>query len=122
MKLIELFSSTDNKSYFREHEIDLATSHPLGNYSKKYPVENLMFREFEAELVFEWHTAPQKQFILYLAGSVEIKASGGEKRVFSAGDALLVTDTVGAGHITKTLSAGRSVIVTYAQETEPRSV
>jgi hypothetical protein len=117
MKLIELFTSTDNKSYFLEHEIDLAISHALGHYSKKYPVEHLMFREFEAGLVFDWHTAPQKQFILYLTGSVEIEASGGEKRVFSTGDALLVSDTVGAGHITKTVSAGQSIIITYAQKT-----
>ena len=47
----------------------------------------------------------------HLAGEVEVKASGGETRVFKAGDILLARDTHGHGHITVTRSQGRSVIV-----------
>ncbi len=36
---------------------------PLGSYSKKYAATGLMFRDFEKGATFDWHTAPQPQYI-----------------------------------------------------------
>ncbi len=45
-----------------------------------------------------WHTAPQRQYVMFLAGETEIEVSDGEKRIFKTGDVFLVEDTTGKGH------------------------
>jgi hypothetical protein len=112
MKFIKLYTGIDNKSYFTELESTFESIQHLGSYSKKYPVKNMIFRDFEKDAIFDWHTAPQVQYIIYLEGEVEVKASGGEKRVFKAGHVLLAADLTGQGHVTKTLTKGKSIIVT----------
>lgn len=112
MKYIEIYTSEDNKSYFREIDAGVESQQPLGSYSKKYPVAGMMFRDFEAGNVFDWHPAPQTQYIVYLEGEVEVEASGGEKRIFRPGEVLLANDLTGKGHVSRTLTKGRSVIVT----------
>ena len=112
MKFIKLYTGDDNKSHFTEVDAGIETQHPLGNYSKKYPALGLMFRDFEAGAIYDWHNAPQPQYIIYLEGEVEVEASDGEKRIFKPGDILLATDLSGKGHITRTLSHGKSIIIT----------
>lgn len=112
MIITKLFTGKDGKSHFEDMDCGHETIQPLGLYSKKYPATGIMFRDFEAGAVFSKHTAPQRQYIVYLEGEVEVTASGGEMKVFKAGDILFATDTEGEGHISKTLKKGRSVIIT----------
>ena len=112
MKITHLYTSDDNKSYFKEIASSSSIKKELGFYLEEYPVKKMYFRDFEKGLTFDWHCAPQAQYIIYLEGEVEVQASGGEKRLFKAGDILFVTDVKGDGHITKTLSNGRSIVVT----------
>lgn len=112
MKFIKLYTGEDNKSYFAIVDAGVETIQSLGNYSKKYPVKEIMFRDFEQGALFDWHTAPQPQYIIYLEGEVEVAASGGEKKIFKPGDVLFATDLIGKGHVTRTLTKGRSIIVT----------
>ncbi|MCD6055193.1 MAG: Cupin domain [Gammaproteobacteria bacterium] len=109
--IVEMYTGDDDKTYFRNLLINTPIPHPLGAYSDPCPATGIVFRQFNANAFFDWHTAPQAQYIIYLEGEVEVKTSGGETRRFTAGDILLANDTRGAGHITKTLSAGRSLIV-----------
>lgn len=112
MKIIKLYTGSDNKSHFEEIDMGNETIQPLGKYSKKYPATGIQFREFEKDAHYDWHNAPQSQYIIYLEGEVEVETSGGEKRIFKPGDVLLAADLTGQGHITRTLSRGRSLIVT----------
>lgn len=112
MKYIRLFTGQDNKSHFEEVDAGVETKQPLGNYSRKFPVRGMMFRDFDKGASFEWHNAPQPQYIIYLEGEVEVEASDGDKRTFRPGDVLLAADVTGAGHITRTLTKGRSIVVT----------
>ena len=45
-----------------------------------------------------WHTAPQRQYVLFVIGEAEIEVSDGAKRIVRGGDVLLVEDTIGKGH------------------------
>lgn len=112
MNIIHLYTGEDRKSYFQESKITLDVKKELGYYSHSHNVKNMFFREFKKGVEFDWHCAPQNQYIIYLEGQIEVEASGGEKRIFNAGDILYVTDISGKGHITRTLSDGRSVVVT----------
>jgi hypothetical protein len=111
MKYTLLYTAPDNKSYFKEVDAGVESKQPLGAYSKEYPTKSILFRDFEKGQLFPLHNAPQQQYIIYLEGEVEVEASGGEKRVFKPGDVLFATDLTGEGHISKTLTSGRSVIV-----------
>lgn len=112
MKITRLYTSKDNKSHFEDihHENDIIKE--LGAYSKKMPASGIMFRETHPGKVFEMHNAPQPQYIIYLEGEIEVTASGGEMRIFKPGDVLFANDTTGEGHISKTIKAGKSIIVT----------
>lgn len=112
MTYTKLYTGADNLSYFEDVDAGCGHVHPLGRYSSKYSVSGMMFREFEAGASYDWHNAPQEQYIIYLEGKVEVIASGGEARVFQPGDVLLASDLTGKGHITKTLTKGRSIVVT----------
>lgn len=111
MKYTELYTASDNKSYFKEITTAVESLQPLGRYSKNYPVASMQFRDFDAGNVYDWHNAPQAQYIVFLEGDVEVETSSGEKRVFKSGDIMLANDLVGEGHITRTLTAGRSLII-----------
>jgi hypothetical protein len=50
------------------------------------------------------HNAPRRLLIVQLDGTVEVEVSDGERRVFGPGSALLVEDTTGKGHLTRSLS------------------
>ncbi|MBE7158544.1 MAG: hypothetical protein INR62_08960 [Rhodospirillales bacterium] len=55
-----------------------------------------------AELrVFDFHTAPERQFAVALSGPVEYETSDGEVRRFPPGYVALIEDTWGRGHITR---------------------
>lgn len=111
-KITEIFTGKDSKSYFKETLIRPSIKHPLGLYSEKIKVSNLIFREFQPNMKFEWHNAPEEQYIIYLEGKVSVEVSGGGVRIFEPGDVLFARDLTGQGHITKTLTYGRSVVIT----------
>ncbi len=111
-KMYEIYTGDNNKSYFKEIIIKPSIQNPLGLYSQKFKVSGLVFREFQPNMSFNWHNAPEEQYIIYLEGNVLVQASGGETKIFKAGDILLAKDLNGDGHITKTLTCGRSIIVT----------
>jgi quercetin dioxygenase-like cupin family protein len=47
------------------------------------------------------HASPRRQFIVQLAGEVEIEVSDGEARRFGPGSVMLVEDVAGKGHTTR---------------------
>jgi len=50
------------------------------------------------------HSAPQRQIFCVLQGEVEVTASDGDIRRFSAGSVLLLEDTWGKGHASRVTS------------------
>lgn len=116
MKIMALLTGVDGMSHFKKIEMGSASIQLLGSYSEKYAATALMFREFKKGAHFDWHTAPQPQYIIYLEGEVEVEASSGEKYIFKQGDVLFANDLTGKGHITRTLTDGRSIIITTKNE------
>jgi hypothetical protein len=111
MKITILSTQSDNKSYFSQEIIETPNTQPLGNYSIPFASNSIQFREFEADLIYPMHNAPRVQYIIYLEGSVKVRASGGETRIFHPGDILLAKDVQGEGHESTTLEKGRAVII-----------
>jgi len=46
----------------------------------------------------EWHTAPVRQLVVTLSGTLEFETRDGERFVLRPGDVLLAEDTLGHGH------------------------
>jgi hypothetical protein len=114
MKVTRVYADAAGASHFAELDIPLKDGGAIGRLSERHPVGSLIFRENDADYNFDWHCAPQRQYIVLLDGEIEIETSDGEKRQFRGGDILLVEDVTGRGHRTRTLNnrPRRSVFVT----------
>lgn len=103
MKITRLYSDTKGDSVFEDFVINLKNAGEIGRISDSFPVKDIIFRETGGDYDYDFHNAPQKQFIILLNGEIEIETSRGEKRIFKGGDIILVEDTEGNGHKTKSL-------------------
>lgn len=110
MQYTELYSDS-GLSYFKDVEVIPGTEEALGFYSQPYNVSSLIFRQSRVGDFFNWHVAPQTQYIVYLSGKVELQASGGQTKVFKQGDILLANDTEGKGHITKVIEESTALVL-----------
>lgn len=101
--VVRIFADADGDSHFEEQVITLKDEGAIGKLSMPYPASQVIFREVEPTYDYDFHTAPQRQYIILLDGEIEIETSLHEKRIFRGGDILLVEDTTGKGHKTKNL-------------------
>jgi hypothetical protein len=103
---VRLYVDAAGETHFEdvivEAKEERAASGALTALGELIPVTGLQFR-----LVIEDHpgdgphNAPQRQFIITLAGDHEVTVSDGETRAFGAGSVVLVEDTTGKGHVTR---------------------
>lgn len=114
MRITRVYSDGNGDSHFGEIEIGLGDSGPIGRLSERLPVNSIIFRENDASYDYDWHNAPEKQYIVLLDGEIEIEVSDGEKRIFRSGDVLFVEDVDGRGHRTRVTNnlPRRSLFVT----------
>ena len=109
-----IYSDSNGDSRFEDVEVPLEEAGSIGRLSQTMPATGVIFREVEPAYDYDFHVAPRKQYILLLDGAIEIETSLGAKRVFRAGEVLLVEDTTGKGHKTRNLEPvkRRSVFIT----------
>lgn len=114
MKITRLYTGEDNETHFEIVDYELFDNGKIGRLSNKIKVKELLFRETDGDYNYDFHPAPQKQFIVLLDGEIEIENGLGEKRKFKAGDVLLVEDVNGRGHKTKSIDGKlrRSIFIT----------
>lgn len=103
MKVTRVYSDKNGNSQFEDIDIELFNNGEIGQLSKNIDVKSLQFRKVSPDYDYDFHHAPQKQYIVLLDGGVEITTSLGETRQFQTGEILLMEDTTGKGHKTKNL-------------------
>ncbi|SEA14241.1 hypothetical protein [Proteiniphilum acetatigenes] len=103
MKVTRIYTDTNGDSRFEDIEILLFDRGEIGRLSENIGVKSLQFRTVPPDYDYDFHHAPQRQYIVLLDGGVEIETSLGEVRQFQTGEVLLVEDTTGKGHRTKNL-------------------
>jgi len=111
IKVTKISVDQNLDSFFEDTEVLTSELRPLGKYSEACAVNNLYFRN-SIKGVFDFHPAPQKQYVIYLSGKTEITTSKEITRVFKAGDILLVEDIYGKGHKSSILEDGQALIIT----------
>lgn len=114
MKVTRIFTGDDGRSYFEDLEIPSANlGPPLGIISDSLVSDSTFFRFAGAEGeedVYDYHCAPQRQFVIHLKGAVEIETGDGTTRQFGVGDVLLADDTTGEGHISRGIDTPREQV------------
>lgn len=112
MKVTRIYTGDDGQSHFEDLDIPMAES-AAGLMTGSIPTEAVFFREpagSGSTDFLDFHPAPRRQFVIHLAGRVEIETGSGETRRFGVGDILLADDTTGQGHISRGIEGPRKQI------------
>jgi hypothetical protein len=114
MRVTRISTGSDGETHFGDVDIALADAGAIGRLSTLLPATGVIFRETPPDYDYDWHPAPRRQYIVLLDGEIEITVGDGETRRFHGGDVLLVEDTTGRGHRTRTVDGRmrRSVFIT----------
>ncbi|KWS28156.1 hypothetical protein ABNM12_03565 [Pseudomonas syringae] len=89
IKAYRLCTGPDNLSHVIEGSID---------QKAMTDVSALHFKETPAHSTFDWHPAPEEQYVITLSGTLEFSTTGGENFILHPGEVLLAQDTTGPGH------------------------
>jgi hypothetical protein len=113
-QVTRVYNDSNGDTRFENISIPLSEAGEIGKLSQGFPVSSIIFREVEASYDYNFHNAPQRQYLILLDGGIEIETTLGEKRQFETGDVLLLEDTEGKGHRTRNLQhkKRRSVFIT----------
>lgn len=98
-----VYSDENGESHFERIEMPMNDSGEIGSLSALVPAKGIIFREVVPTYDYDFHNAPQKQYIILLDGEIEIETSLGEKRRFAGGEVLLIEDISGKGHRTRNI-------------------
>jgi quercetin dioxygenase-like cupin family protein len=84
-----LYTGPDHASHVMEGTVAL---------DERADVVAIRFQESAAHSSFDWHGAPEPQYVITLSGTLEFTTRDGEKFILHPGDVLVATDDVGSGH------------------------
>jgi hypothetical protein len=113
-RIVRVYTGADQRSHFEDLSVPMGEFRLGGLFSLKselVPVKGVVFRENPLDGSDEFHTPPQRQFVITLVGAVEIKVGDGTSRVFGPGDILLAEDTTGEGHSSRELIGPRRSLI-----------
>ncbi len=98
MKITRIFTVSDAETHMDDIEIPLSNAGEIGFLSEMIPARGVILRHTGADYDYDWHNAPQRQFVVMLKGAVDVETSDGSQRRIEQGEILLVEDTTGRGH------------------------
>jgi quercetin dioxygenase-like cupin family protein len=89
MHAFKLYTGKDNASHVLKGTLTL---------DRRTDVVAVHFKESPPHSNFGWHDAPEPQYVITLAGTLEFTTRDGETFIIRAGDVLVATDSAGSGH------------------------
>ncbi|MDH3890626.1 MAG: cupin domain-containing protein [candidate division Zixibacteria bacterium] len=121
MKYTRVYTDDSGESHFEDVEvefktIDFAPPAPPLDLSSFTPATQFGYLRALAGWFGDWHPAPCRQLLFYLAGEIEAETSDGETRRFGPGSVTMVEDTTGKGHRSRVVgdTAALAVVVQLA--------
>jgi hypothetical protein len=93
--IVRLYAGEDGESHFEEIGLDYQPHFPLSERTAPESAETIHFARHLPGYFMDWHPAPRRQYVVFLAGQNEITVGDGTKLVFGAGDILLAEDMQG---------------------------
>jgi len=96
MGIFRLYTGDDGQSHIEEQTLG---SQPT--LTAPQAAAHILFRELPQGTFMDWHPAPRRQYVILLAGQLEIGLGDGTVRRFGPGNAILASDITGQGHTTR---------------------
>ena len=98
IRCVRLWTGDDQNSHFEEGRINLGGKQRGDELSSLVSAATISFQETAAGGSFAWHTAPARQLVITLSGTLSFETRAGETFQIRPGDILLAEDTAGGGH------------------------
>ncbi|HXZ89252.1 MAG TPA: hypothetical protein VEF07_11815 [Candidatus Binataceae bacterium] len=111
MRLFRLFTGSDQQSHLEEISLSF-TPGPILEQTKMQPAKGINFSRMAPGTFVDWHTAPRRQYVITLAGAVEIGLGDGSVHRFGPGEGILAEDLTGRGHTTRAVGNEPRITVT----------
>ena len=108
MKYIHLFSDSDGTTHFKDVEVTMnpadyaPPARPL-NVSSGQPATGLVSIGVPSGWFGDFHPAPKRQWMVIVAGVLEIGVSDGEKRILEPGAVGFLEDAGSKGHTMRSI-------------------
>lgn len=106
MRITRLSTGQDQQTHFEDINVEFHTDARGVSQSDPVAVSAPYFSKASPPGTphsVAFHNAPRRQYVLVLAGVMEIEVGSGEKRQFRAGEMVLAEDLDGQGHMTRVL-------------------
>ncbi|HTT76741.1 MAG TPA: hypothetical protein VMF50_12280 [Candidatus Binataceae bacterium] len=100
MRLYRLYTGGDQQSHLEELKLSFAAAQ-LAEHTPLQPATGVMFTRMAPGTFADWHNAPRRQYVITLAGGVEIGLGDGSLHRFGPGEGILAEDLTGKGHTTR---------------------
>ena len=96
--IIRLYTGEDGESHFETTTMDMHAHGDVVTMSDLMDCHEVQFAETSSGGGYDWHTAPRRQFVITLSGTLEFESRTGDTQMIKPGDILLAEDTTGGGH------------------------
>ena len=109
-EIFRLYSGDEQQSHLEELKMQFA----LGQFAEQTPLQpatGVIFTRMAPGAFVDWHNAPRPQYVITLAGGVEIGLSDGSLHRFGPGEGILAEDLTGKGHTTRAVGDGPRVMM-----------
>ncbi len=97
--IIRLYTGDDGQAHFEDLNVPAGETESIALKAGA----DMTFRRSPDGSFSDWHNAPRLQYVMVLAGQMEIGIGDGTKRVLDPGDILQVEDLTGKGHTTRSV-------------------
>lgn len=111
MRLFRLYSGNDGQSHVEELAVPFAVD-GTSERTPLQPAKGVMFSRMAPGTFMDWHNAPRRQYVITLAGGVEIGLGDGSVHRFGPGEGILAEDLTGKGHTTRAVGNEPRITVT----------
>jgi quercetin dioxygenase-like cupin family protein len=98
IRCVRLWTGQDGASHVEIGRIDLHSGRNADLVSATMAAAHVTVEQTEGGGALAWHTAPVRQLVVTLSGTLLFSTRDGEEFTLQPGDVLLAEDTVGTGH------------------------
>jgi quercetin dioxygenase-like cupin family protein len=98
IRCVRLWTGPDDASHFEVGRLDMTPGRNADLVSAAMSTSHVTVKETSSGGSLSWHTAPVRQLVVTLAGTLVFSTRDGEEFTLRPGDVLLAEDTVGSGH------------------------
>ena len=109
LQVVHVFSDADGVSHITDKQVPLFEP-AAARLTHLTEVKSVAFRILPAGFFNDWHTTPNRQYIIVLSGMVEVGTSDGQIRQTGPGCVTLHEDIEGKGHTTRVAGDSPAIV------------